>query len=194
MTTEVEGLPDTGSHDVYDDGWPDYVAGHVEAGAVIDPASDHVVTATGGIDIGYEGEGAHRETRTTDERHGSAETEKRIQEVVSESREAAKRTSVSNVASSCVYGNETLADTSAKRILLKNANRKRVTITNQGGSLVAVGNRPNIAIVGGVPTPNAGYLPNGAGQLSVKVIESTDEVWVVGAAGGIVDWVEENYL
>lgn len=178
------GLP---AGEKYGDDWPDHVAGHVEAGPYTD---DGDVTTPHGVDTGFDGDSlAERKGKSGGQEVGSEAMNRRIDETVRESVEHAERRSVSTVGDGCVYGNETLPDTQPRRILIRNRNRKRVVLTNQGASLIAVGNTGDIAINGGIPTPNACYLPANA----TRILEHRQEVWVVGAAAGVVDWQEENY-
>lgn len=178
------GLP---AGEKYGDDWPDHVAGHVEAGPYTDEGD---VTTPHGVDTGFDGDSlAERKGRSGGQEVGSEAMNRRIDETVEASKRHTNRQSITEASDTVVYGNETLPDTSPRRILIHNQRRKAVTITNQGASLIAIGKSGSIVINGGVPSPNAIYLPAGSG----RTLTHRMDVWVVGAAGGVVDWMEENY-
>ena len=173
--------------EVYDDHFPAEVAGHVEAAPFHDDTDIHTPH---GIDVGFDGDSLpSRDGKSSGQEVGTQATNRRIDETVEESKHRQKREPVTDAAQDVVYGNETLPDTTPRRILIRNKNRKAVVVTNQGASLVAIGKGGNIAINAGVPSPNAIYLPAG----SARTLTHTQEVWIVGAANGVVDWTEENY-
>lgn len=172
---------------IYDDEWPDHVAGHVEAAPYTDTTD---VTTPTGVDVGFDGDSLpSREGHSGGQEVGSEATNRRIDETVEESKHRSHRQPISQVADRVVYGNETLPDATPRRILIRNNNRKQVTVTNQGATVIAVSGSGDIAINGGVPSPNACYLPANAS----RVFTHNQEVWVTGAAGAVVDWVEENF-
>lgn len=172
--------------DAYDDGYPDGSAGHVTSGEFIAPGADVVHTPLG-HDIGFDGSKIEdRSPREGHEQVGTDPVNRAIDKVAKDSRDEVKRRPVTETADTVVMGNMTLPDTRAKRILIRNANRKQVTISNPGGTTVYVGVDSSI---GNAPSPNVAYIPAGA----ARVYTHKAEIWAVGAVGGIVDWVEENY-
>jgi hypothetical protein len=173
--------------DLYDTAYPGEVAGHVIEGSFI--GDDGLVQTTRGPDIGFDGSDIERRKPMGDadeENAGYTSTNRAIGEAVKKANERDdQRKPVTDAASSWQTGNTALLDGNAVRLLINSPNRKSVVITNQSAATVYVGRDSGLKAGG----PNTCYLPAGAG----RVFTHTAEIWVVGVAGQVVDWVEENY-
>lgn len=171
--------------DLYDNQYPDGIAGHVEAGSFI--TDDGLVNTTEGPDILFNGEDVDRiDPPRRMKNAGTENVNRRIGEAVRQGKEKGDRTPVSTSSDSWQTGNVVLADGNATRILIASPNRKNVTIGNQSaGGVVYIGRDSGLKIAG----PNTCFLP----LATTRVFTHTQEIWVVGVAGQIVDWVEENY-
>lgn len=182
-----EALPGIVPEDAYDDDYPGDVAGHVASGARIDPASD-VVSTPFGIDHAFDGDGVEdRAPREGHEGIGAAHVNDLIAETVRESKDRENRHPTTDVADGAVFGSMVLADGAPRRLLIRNPNRKAVVVTNQSNAgTLYLGANSGILVAG----PNTVYLPPGTG----RTFTNTCALWVVGVAGQIVDWVEENYV
>jgi len=182
----LKGLPGIVPEDAYDDLYPDGVAGHVNAGARIDTSEDSVRTPFG-VDHGFSGAHLDRDAGRRPEEVGEANNDARVKQAVKKAGEAEKRRNVSDAASEARYGNHTFpASPSPVRLVRANANRKAVVVTCQSGGTCFVGASGNIQ---SVPSPDTAYLPVGAG----RSLTHKADVWVVGPAGAVVDFVEEVY-
>lgn len=168
--------------DLYDIDYPEEVAGHVEAGSFI---SDDMARTTHGMDDFFTGDGKTEKVHRVDHT-GTEAVNKAIGKTVQEAKDADKRRPITNVASSWRTGNVSLVGSQAVRLVTENSNRKDVVVTNQSAALVSIG-RDSGLIAG---APNTAYLPAGAS----RTFEHTQEIWVVGVAGQIVDFVETNYV
>jgi hypothetical protein len=183
--TAKDGYPGLIEVDGYDEGYPDEIAGHVEAGARIDPSSDIVATPYG-VDVGFDGSQLVEGHDGHDREQSSAQhVNSLIAQRTADSRNTDRRKPVEDTADDWRPGNHTLADANAFRLLIANQNRKAAVITNQGASTVYVGRAAGIKAA----DPSTVFLPAGAS----RTFTHSREIWIVGVAGGIVDYVEENY-
>lgn len=163
--------------------YPAEVAGH---GSVYRVLEDLVHTVED-ADVMFDGRGLERDVTEGDTQlAGYTATNRAIGEVM---KDAAfrddRRRPVSEVADNATYGNVTLRDANAIRLVLRNERRKDVTVTNQSNANVYVGKDTGLIPQG----PNTVYLPGGA----ARTFTHKDQICVVGAAGQVIDWVEENY-
>lgn len=173
--------------DLYDTQYPGDVAGHVEAGAFI--VDDGLVRTSRGDDVLFTGAEVNREDPPRRMQHTGTESVNRdIGETVKQSKQDHSRQPINDACESWQTGNVTLQDGNAVRILNTSPNRKRVTLCNQtpGAASIMYGGRDSGLRVAG---PNTFYLPTGV----LRVLTHTQEVWIVGVAGQVVDWIEENY-
>lgn len=168
--------------DLYDGLYPGEVAGHVEAGSFI---GDDMVDTLTGPDVGFDGDSIPAERSRRVEGVGTLHTNERIGRVVEDAKKAGSRQPVSDLADDFRCGNVTLQNAIAVRLLERNPRRKAVTVTNQDAATVYV-SRNSSARAG---DPGTAYLPAGAG----RTFTHKTEIYVVGVAGQIVDWVEEYY-
>lgn len=170
--------------DLYDTGYADDVAGHVEAGSFI---TDDAVKTTEGFDEFFHGESRPAEKSRRVENVGTEQVNKAIGRAVDKAEEYYKpRKPVSVTATDWRTGNLALQDGNATRLVIANPNRKDVVVTNQSAAVMSIGKESGIRVGG----PNTVYLPAG----SARTFEHTREIWIVGAAGQIVDFVETNYV
>lgn len=185
MTKASAGYPAFTEVDDYDAGFPDEVAGYVEAGAHIDPASDIVDTPTG-PDVFFHGDHLTHPVEHLREEVGPDAVNARIGKVVHDSRNADDRKPVRDTPDDWRTGNVVLTSTSAVRLVPANAKRCSLTITNQSAThVIYVGRDAGSQAA----APDVCYLPAGA----ARTLAHPKEVWVIGVAGDIVDFVEESY-
>lgn len=172
---------------LYDTQYPGEVAGHVESGTFLEDG----VNTTRGVDIFFDGDDVPPEGMATNpESASSTAVNRRIGETVKQARERDRgREPVSVTASSWQTGNVVLADGNAFRLLIRSPNRKRVVLTNQTAGILYVGRESGLRVAG----PNTVFLTAVGAVGSVREFTHTEEIWVVGVAGQIVDYVEENY-
>lgn len=179
------GYPDLGELDTYDAGYPDEVAGFVEAGAHIDPASD-IVNTHHGEDVFFHGGALPEPKQHHGEDVGPFAINKRIERVIAESRANDDRKPVRDTPDDWRTGSVILTDGNPVRLVPTNRNRASLTITNQSTSAIIYIGRD----AGAQPeSPDVCYLPAGA----ARSFSHPKEVWIVGASGDVVDFVEENY-
>lgn len=187
MTAKTNtGYPAFDDLDTYDAGFPDEVAGYVEAGAHIDTGSDIVSTATHGEDVFFHGGHLPEPSRHDGEETGPASVNARIHKVSADSRKDDDRKPVRDTPDDWRTGNVILTSTAAVRLVPANAKRSSLTITNQSASAVVYVGRDAGAQAA---APDVCYLPAGA----ARTFSHPKEVWIVGAAGDVVDFAEENY-
>lgn len=172
----------------YDDGFPSEVAGHVDVGS--DYFDDGAVNAVSGVDVGYTGDAQHEQdesdaTVTRLEGVGARPTNDAIESYHRDAQKAQERQSVALVAS--VLRCDTIVLKQSNRELLVNSNVRRasITITNQGASDVSIGGETAT----GLGLAGTCRIPVGA----FRTLYVTGKIYVVGAAGAIVDIAEESY-
>jgi len=180
------GYPDLGELDTYDAGYPDEVAGYVETGAHVDTASDVVPTHTG-EDVFFHG-GQLKEPR----HHGEGEhvgpesVNALIHKAVADSRSDDERKPVRDTPDDWRTGSVILRDGNPVRLVPTNRKRSSIVLTNQSASAIIYIGRD----AGATPeAPDVCYLPAGA----ARTFSHPKEIWIVGAQGDVVDFVEENY-
>jgi hypothetical protein len=168
--------------DTYDTRYPDSVAGHVEAGSFI---TDDAIRTTHGDDEFFTGDEIDRSNLRGVESVGPEATNRAIGRAVDKAEKRGKRTPVTDAAEDWRCGNVVLTDANAIRLVIANVNRKDVVISNQSAALIYAGKESGLR----AGAPNTCYLPAGQG----RTFTHKADIWVVGIAGQIVDFVETNY-
>jgi hypothetical protein len=188
---EDANYPSAPVGDIYDDGFPEAVAGHVQAVAVY-PDDTTAVNTDRGPDVGFDGSkiAKGRQPHRV-EGVGARYVNDKIGDVVRDGdRRNRNRSPVATVAQRARYANYTLPTQAGNtfKIADKSNERSSLNITNQGSVVIYIG-KPGLAAVGG-QVGNAGALVM-PGQS--RTLYHTEEVWVSGANGAVFDVIEETY-
>lgn len=178
------------TENIYDDGFPSEVAGHVDVAS--EYFDNDAVNTTTGVDVGYTGDVQHAHdtenaTVTRLESVGAEATNDAIEHWHrgEQRKHSSNRIPVSD--SPDVFKCDTVVLKSSTRVFLanKNPNRASITVTNQSAAAISVGGESATTLGG----PGTCSIPAGA----FRTFYHTAKIYVVGAAGSIVDIAEESY-
>lgn len=185
MTTFDDPTP------VYDDAYPYGEAGHAVDGPQIDSGGDFIPPKTTyGYDHGFSGDslehvGNDEPVTNVGYPHTNTEIDRRVTES-----SGADRLRVTQTADKDIYGNYTFGAIVPVMKIIRRTTRRSVTITNQGPTLMFIGNTIDVAnSITGAIRPDCVYLPPGA----ARTLYTKADVFIAGVAGCVVDWYEELY-